>query len=83
MVAGCVLLTVTSVHGQQKEGKVTYERISQMQIHINTGNGDNMDNVLPRTRTENFELTFGNNQSLWKQVEKESEDEDQDVYGWY
>jgi len=75
MVAGCVLLTVTSVQGQQKEGKVTFERVSQMQIHINAGNGDNMDNVLPKTRTENFELIFGNNQSLWKQVEKESDDD--------
>jgi len=70
---GSVLLCLLCA-AQQKEGKVTYERVTQMQIHINSGNGD-MDNVLPKSRTDIFELTFGNNQSLWKQAEKEQEDD--------
>jgi GLPGLI family protein len=74
LVAGCAFLTATVIHAQQKEGKVSYERVSQVQIHINDGN-DEMQNMLPKTRTDNFELTFGNNKSLWKQAEKEMEDE--------
>jgi len=72
LIAGCAFLTASISHGQMKEGKVTYNRVSQMQIHINNGDGDN---VIPNTRTEKFELTFGNNQSLWKQGEREMEDE--------
>ena len=74
LIAGCAFLTVTTVKAQQKEGKVTYERVSKMQIQINDGNSE-LQNMLPKTRTDNFELTFGNNQSLWKQAEKENEDD--------
>lgn len=74
LVAGCAFLTATLIHAQQKEGKVTYERVSQMQIRINDGN-DEMQHMMPKTRTDKFELVFGNNKSLWKQAEKEMEDE--------
>src|SRR6478672_3935808 len=74
LIAGCVLLTATMIQAQQKEGKVTYVRVSQVQIRINNGN-EEMEHMLPKTRTENFELTFGNKQSIWKQAEKEAEDD--------
>lgn len=74
LIAGCAFLIITIVQAQQKEGKVTYERVSKIQIHINDGH-DEMQNMLPKTRTDNFELIFGNNQSLWKQGEKENEDD--------
>lgn len=75
LIAGCVFLTTTIVHAQQKEGRVTYERTMQMQIRINDGHGDDeMQNMLPKQRKDNFELTFGNNQSLWKQAEQEDND---------
>jgi len=72
LIAGCAFLTASISQGQMKEGKVTYERVSQMQLHINNGDGDN---VIPNTRTDKFELTFGNNQSIWKQGEREMEDD--------
>jgi GLPGLI family protein len=75
LIAGCVLFTTHFVQAQQKEGKVSYERVSQIQIRINNGNGENMDNLLPKSRADNFELTFGNNQSIWKQAEREPEDD--------
>lgn len=59
--------------GQQKEGKVIYSRTMQMQIRIN--DNDQLQKMLPKTRTDKFELTFGNNQSLWKHVD---EDDNQD-----
>ena len=74
LIAGCAVLFATITQAQQKEGKVTYQRVSQVQIHINNGN-DELQNMLPKTRTDNFELTFGNSQSLWKQAEKEPEPE--------
>lgn len=52
---------------QLKEGKVVYERTIQMQINIQ-GMDENIARQIPRTRTDNFELTFGNNKSLWKQL---------------
>src|SRR5258705_4435022 len=74
LITGCAFVTFTITQAQQKEGKVTYQRVSQMQIRINDGH-EEMQNMLPRTRTDNFELIFGNNQSLWKQAEKEMEDD--------
>lgn len=50
-----------------KEGKVVYERVIQMQINIQ-GMDESIARQLPRTRTDNFELQFGNNKSLWKQL---------------
>jgi len=72
LIAACAFLTASISQGQMKEGKVVYERVQQMQIHINNGDGEN---VIPNTRKDKFELTFGNNQSIWKQGEREMEDD--------
>ncbi|HEY6062642.1 MAG TPA: GLPGLI family protein [Chitinophagaceae bacterium] len=71
MMAGCLLVSVSLVQAQQKEGKITYERVSQLQAHFNI-NG--MEQVMPQSRKDNFELLFGNNQSLWKAAEQENDD---------
>jgi len=65
-----------ALHSQQKEGKIIYERTIQMQIEIN--DNDAVSQMLPKTRTDKFELTFGNNQSLWKHVD---EDDVPDEFG--
>jgi GLPGLI family protein len=36
---------------------------------------EEMERAIPKTRTDKFELTFGNNQSLWKQAEQENQDD--------
>lgn len=61
---------------QQKEGRVIYERTIQMEIRIN--DNDEVSQMLPKTRTDKFELTFGNNQSIWKHVDEE---DDNDEFG--
>ncbi len=66
--AGCAILAMTLVHAQQKQGKVTFERTSQMQVRM-AGMNEEMERMIPRVRTDKFELTFGNNQSLWKAAE--------------
>jgi GLPGLI family protein len=74
LIAGCAFLTVSLVQAQQKQGLVVYERISQMQIRIADMPGG-MENQLPKSRTDKFELTFGNNQSLWKAAEQENDND--------
>src|SRR5258706_9709609 len=70
----CTFLAVGLVQAQQKQGIVTYERVVQLQIQI-SGDDEALQNMLPKTRKDNFELVFGNNQSVWKQAEKEMEDD--------
>jgi GLPGLI family protein len=75
MMAGCLLFTAGMVQAQQKEGKVVYERVSQMVARFNI-NG--VDQEMPQTRKDNFELIFGSGKSLWRTIEK---DEDNDAGG--
>jgi GLPGLI family protein len=67
------LLLATLVHAQQKEGKVVYQRTVQMQINF-AGDDPQMERMIPRSRTEKFELNFGNNQSIWRAAEQDDDD---------
>lgn len=61
-------------NAQVKEGKVIYSRIAQVQMRIATdghGSNDQLAQMLPKTRTDKFELTFANNQSLWKHMDED------------
>src|SRR5260221_9296354 len=59
---------------QQKEGKVIYERTSQFQFRIN--DNDQMEHNMPQSRTDKFELLFGNNQSLWHISDEQTPEEE-------
>lgn len=59
---------------QQKEGKVIYLRTAQLQMRIN--NDDQLSQMLPKNRTDKFELTFGNNQSLWKHIDEDDNNDE-------
>jgi GLPGLI family protein len=63
------LLLLTILHAQQKQGKVVYERTAQLNIQIN--DNEEIARMLPKTRTDKFELTFGNNQSFWVHSDEE------------
>jgi GLPGLI family protein len=75
VIASCTLLSLSLASAQPKEGKVTYERVSQVQIRFSDTNDEPQPQV-PQTRTDKFELVFGNNQSIWKEAEQEGEDND-------
>src|SRR5947207_9619354 len=62
------------LHSQDREGKVVYERTIQMQIQVE--DNDAVSQMLPKTRTEKFELTYGNNQSIWKHVDEDDNNEE-------
>jgi len=68
------LLTLTLAQAQQKEGRVIYERVSQMQITF-SGMNEEMQRMIPKSRTDKFELLFGNSETLWKSAEPDNEDE--------
>src|SRR5690242_6424772 len=77
LIAGWGLCLAGFSFAQQKEGKVTYERTTQMQMNLNFGPGhEDMSQMVPKSRTDKFELTFGNNQSLWRQAEQENNNDD-------
>ncbi|MBC7850407.1 MAG: GLPGLI family protein [Chitinophagaceae bacterium] len=61
------------VNAQQNEGKIIYTRTTQMQIRIAGGNNE-MENLMPRTRTDKFELNFVADKSMWKQMEPEEQE---------
>jgi GLPGLI family protein len=73
-ILGCALLAITTATAQQKEGKVIYERTSQTPARSFSFNG--MTQEIPAaTRKDKFELSFGNDKSLWKQADPENNDE--------
>lgn len=50
---------------QMKEGHIIYERTFQLPTDILRGNPE-LAAQLPKARTDQYELLFGNNQSLWQ-----------------
>jgi GLPGLI family protein len=56
---------------QQKEGKVIYSRTMQMQARFSGGGNEALQQMIPKSRTDKFELTFGNNQSIWKHIDED------------
>jgi len=69
-----IVLFVNRLEAQQKEGRVLYERTAQLQIRVN--DNDAISQALPKMRTDKFELVFGNNQSLWKHVDEDDNNEE-------
>ncbi len=74
LAAGSFVLAAFSLEAQQQQGVVTYDRISKVQFSFQ-GMPGGMEQQMPSTRTDKFELTFGNNQSLWKAAEQDNDDD--------
>jgi GLPGLI family protein len=75
LLIATVALATGSATAQQREGRVVYERTMQMQIRLAGMEG--AEQMLPRTRTDKIEVLFANNQSLRRQLEDETPDENQ------
>ncbi len=73
LFTGSAMLFAMLASAQLTQGTVTYDRTVQMQMQIN---GDDGGPPVARTRSDKFELSFGDNKSLWKQAEKENDDAD-------
>lgn len=72
VLCGLAMITLTSLQAQQKEGKVIYERTTQMQLRINDDAGER---EMPRTRTDKFEMDFANGQLVVRTMEDEMPEE--------
>jgi GLPGLI family protein len=70
-LTGLALTLFCQLQAQQQEGKIIYERVSQMQIRL-TGMGDGPERNIPQSRTDKMEVLFGRNQSLRKPVIEET-----------
>lgn len=63
-----VALAITQMAAaQMKEGKVIYESVIQMNFQVRGNAGAEMPD-LPKTMKRQYELLFGNNQSLYQQL---------------
>lgn len=69
-------LAVVTAYGQQKQGKVLYERTVQMQMRMQgMGAGPGAEQMLPGTHTTKLEVLFANGQSLRRPAEEDTPDE--------
>lgn len=67
LVAAALFLSV-GAYAQMKEGRIMYERTFQLPIRFISGMDPTIQSQLPKSRTDQYELLFGNNQSLWQFV---------------
>lgn len=74
VAAGGFLMVTLALAAQQKQGFVTYDRTIQMQISFQ-GMSEQVQQMIPKSRTDKFELRFGNNQSLWQAGEQPADDD--------
>src|SRR5688572_10519104 len=66
LLAATVLSIAASA--QLKEGRIVYERVFQIPIRNFTNLDPEIAKQMPKTRTDQFELLFANNQSLWQNL---------------
>ena len=64
ILLSCCLIVSFFADAQMKEGRVVYERTMQMPVRSFGNNPDAPQ--IPRTRTDQYELLFISNQSLWQ-----------------
>mgnify|MGYP001157936001 CR=1 FL=1 len=68
------LLGLLALRAQTSQGKVIYDRTVKLQFSF-AGMPGGMEQQMPTSRTDKYELIFGNNQSLWKQAENDNTDD--------
>src|SRR6478735_10910582 len=64
-------ILITQTYAQLKQGKIVYERKSQMQIQVND---PAFQNMMPKERKDKFELLFADNKTLWRATEEQPEE---------
>jgi GLPGLI family protein len=77
---GVFVLSTAFIFAQQTAGKVMYTRTVKLQLSISDMPGG-MEQQMPTTRTDKFELLFGNDQSVWKQADPDNTDDEGPSFG--
>lgn len=60
------------------EGKISFERTTQLNIRL-AGGDEAMGHMIPKSKTDRFELLFADNQSLWKRMDDDTDNGDINV----
>lgn len=71
----CALLLAAGLNAQTNQGKVMYDRTTRMQFSFAGMGGGGMEQQVPTSRTDKYELNFGNGKTLWKQAENENDND--------
>ncbi|MFM9909127.1 MAG: GLPGLI family protein [Chitinophagaceae bacterium] len=80
IITSIIVLVLLKSNAQQQQGKIIFERTLQMQIRIATNDGfAEQDNLLPKTKKDKFELSFTSDQTMWKQLEQEDQEDEMAV----
>jgi GLPGLI family protein len=75
LIAGSFMAITAVVSAQMKQGTITYDRTVQMQINFHgAGMPEGMQQNIPQSRTDKYELVFGNNQSIWRNAAMDDDD---------
>ena len=69
------LLTGSALIAQENQGRVSYERVSQIQFRFNDTQGESIAQQVPRSRTDKFELHYADGKTLWKAAEAENDND--------
>lgn len=73
-------LWIVSTNAQMKEGRIVYERTFQLPMRFFANADPNLTSQIPKTRTDQYELLFGNNHSLWQFLPDASNDNDPNTF---
>ena len=64
-----------AVSAQMKQGTITYDRTVQMTMQFaGAGMPEGMQQSIPQSRTDKYELIFANNQSIWRNAAQDDDD---------
>jgi GLPGLI family protein len=75
LIAGSFIAISAAVSAQMKQGTITYDRTVQMQMQfVAAGMHEGMQQSIPQSRTDKYELVFGNNQSIWRNATPDDDD---------
>jgi len=66
-------LSITIVNAQQKEGKIIYERVTQLQMRFADHTGSESESMRPQS--DKFEMNFANGQMILTTIEDEIQDD--------
>jgi len=76
LLAGSLLTISVLSFSQMKQGTITYDRTVQLQMQFSAPGMEGMQQSIPQSRTDKYELVFGNNQSIWRSA---GQDDDNDI----
>jgi GLPGLI family protein len=67
VIAICFATLLSNTDAQVRQGRIVYEKTTQMQIQVQD---PAFQNLMPKERKDKFELLFADNKTLWRPAEE-------------